>query len=331
MERGWNLLEEGDLAGAAAALRRAERRAPGDPEVLCLAGAVAAADDRIEEALELLARAAEADPEYAHPLLQAAELELYSRGDPEAALALARRALAAAHGEEERADALLLQAEAQLGADHGDMAARATMRELEALAIGDPAVLTRAGQVYLALGEAGRAERMFLSAIEEDPRQADAHHGLGIVYEERGDRPAMIRAWLDTLRLDREEPPPPWHMTAGEFEEVAEQAMAELPDQVLRHLENVPVLIDDLPSEDLVTEGYDPRLMGLFSGVPLPHKSNVSGQAPVIDSVHLFQRNIERQAADREELAEEIRITVLHETAHFFGLDDDELDQIGLG
>jgi len=346
VDRGWERLEAGDLPGARSALKKAQRdRKKDDPEVLCLAGAIAAADGEVDEALELLARAAKADPDYAHPLLQAGELELYSRGDPEAALALAERALAAAEGDEERADALLLKAEAELevgcghdhddGGDHRDhdhdRAARATMQEVAGLELRDPIVLTRAGQMYLALDDTRRGEACFLRAVDEDPGQADAHHGLGLIYEDRGDREAMVRAWRDTLRLDRVAPPPPWHMSPSEFEEIAERAMAELPDEVLARLENVPVLIDDLPSEDLVAEGYDPRLLGLFSGVPLPEKSHVSDQRPVIDAIHLYQKNLERQSADREELADQIRITVLHETAHFFGLEDEDLDELGLG
>ena len=351
VDRGWERLEAGDLPGARAALRKAQQGRKNDPEVLCLAGAIAAADGDVEEALELLARAVKADPEYAHPLLQAGELELYSRGDPHAALELAERAFEVAEGDEERADALLLKAEAELevgcGADHEhdgdgrghqhdhdhdhDAAARATMSQIAALELRDPTVLTRAGQMYMALDDPRRAEACFLKAVDEDPGQADAHHGLGLVYEDRGDREAMVRAWQDTLRLDRAAPPPPWHMTASEFERVAEEAMAELPDEVLTRLENVPVLIDDLPSDDLVAEGYDPRLLGLFSGVPLPEKSHVSDQRPSIDAVHLYQKNLERQSADKEELADQIRITVLHETAHFFGLEDDDLEELGLG
>ena len=332
VERGWELLEAGDLAGAAAAVKTASRGDPDDPEVLCLAAAVAASEGDIDRALDLCARAAEADPEYCHPLLQAGELELYSRGDAAAALELASRALEVAQGDEERADVLLLRAEAELSLEEPrDGAARASLAALEPLGVRDPIVLARAGQLYMALGEASGAERAFLAAIEEDPEQADAHHGLGLIYEDRGDRTAMVRAWLDTLRLDAGAPPPPWHLSLDEFEQIAEEAMRELPDEVIRLLENVPVLIEDQPSADLVREGYDPRLLGLFSGVPLPHKSNVSGQVPVIDAIHLYQRNLEREAAGSDELAEQIRITVLHETAHFFGLEDDDLHDIGLG
>ncbi|HWM86611.1 MAG TPA: metallopeptidase family protein [Kofleriaceae bacterium] len=334
IEQGWQLLESGDLVGAQAALRKAQRSDPDDAEVLCLAGAIASSRGEIDAAFDLLERAARADPDYAHPLLQAGELELYSRDDPGAAIALASRALELAQGEEEQADVLLLRAEAELhleDVDTGTRAATATLALVDKLGVRDPVLLTRAGQAYMDLERGDEAERNFLAAVEEDPSQADAHHGLGLLYESRGDRDAMIRAWADARRLDELSPPPPWHMSNDEFEQIAEQAMAELPPEVLARLENVPILIEDLPAPHLVEEGYDPRLLGLFSGVPLPQKSHVTNQVAVIDAVHLFQKNLERQSADRDQLIEEIRITVLHETAHFFGLDDDDLDQLGLG
>ncbi|HTE55441.1 MAG TPA: metallopeptidase family protein [Kofleriaceae bacterium] len=334
IERGWELLEAGDLAGAEAVLRKAEKREPDSAEVLCLGGAVASARGDIDAALALLARAAEADPDDPHPLLQAGELQLYSRDDPEAALALAERALALTDDDEDRADVLLLRAEAELSREDQDAGAEralAAMALVEDLAVRDPVLLTRAGQIYLELDDGEQAERVFLAAVDEDPSQSDAHHGLGLVYEQRGDREAMIKAWTDTRRLDELAPPPPWHISNDEFERVAEEAMAELPSEVLDRLENVPVMIEDLPGEHLVREGYDPRLLGLFSGVALPDKSHVSNQVPVIDAVHLFQRNLERQSTHRDHLLDEIRITVLHETAHFFGLDDDDLEKIGLG
>ena len=333
IDRGWELLESGDLAGAEAVLRKAEKRSPGSAEVLCLGGAVASARGDVDAALELLPRAADADPEDPHPLLQAGELQLYSRGDAEAALALVERALPLVEDEEERADVLLLRAEAELGREDeeaGAEGALAAMEEVEELAIHDAVLLTRAGHVYLELDDGEQAERAFLAAIDEDPSQSDAHHGLGLVYEQRGDREAMIKAWTDTRRLDELAPPPPWHISTDEFERAAEEAMEELPPEVLDRLENVPILIEDLPGEHLVREGYDPRLLGLFSGVALPHKSNVSGQVPAIDAVHLYQRNLERQSTHRDQLLDEIRTTVLHETAHFFGLDEAELEALGL-
>jgi predicted Zn-dependent protease with MMP-like domain len=89
----------------------------------------------------------------------------------------------------------------------------------------------------------------------------------------------------------------------------------------------VPILIDDMPSEDIIADGFDPRLLGLFQGTPMPEDGAL---APTVTNILLFKRNLERFAEDEEHLAEEIRITVLHETAHYFGLDEDDLEALGL-
>jgi predicted Zn-dependent protease with MMP-like domain len=159
---------------------------------------------------------------------------------------------------------------------------------------------------------------------------ADGYHGLGMVYAERGDHERMTAAWLRVRELDLEALPSPLHMELDEFERLAEAALAELPEDARALLENVPVLIDTMPSEELIAEGTDPRLLGLFTGVPLPEKSIASNQVPHLDAIYLFQHNLESSCYSPEHLAEEIRITVLHETAHFFGLEDDDLGKIGL-
>ncbi|MBP8811944.1 MAG: metallopeptidase family protein, partial [Kofleriaceae bacterium] len=103
-----------------------------------------------------------------------------------------------------------------------------------------------------------------------------------------------------------------------------------LPEEVQAKLTNVPILIDDLPSDHLVEDGIDPRLLGVFEGTPMPEESAVGG-APTVTSIHLFRKNLERAGGgDPEAIADEVRTTVLHETAHYFGLDDDELEKLGL-
>jgi predicted Zn-dependent protease with MMP-like domain len=325
----WELLEAGEIDKAEAACARADLKADEPEEILLCRAAIAAARDEVEQALELLDEAADALPDDPRPLLQAAELELHGREDAAAAIALCERALDVADGEEELADALLLKAEAELSAED-DVAARASLAELDGVDLGDASLWVRAGQLHFAIESDAAAERAFRAAVEAAPGDADALHGLGMIYELRGDRKAMISAWLDTRRIDLEAPAPPWHLSAAEFEAVAEAAMGELPARVVELLENVPILIDDVPSEDLVREGQDPRLLGLFAGVPLPSKGSV-GAAASLDSIHLFQRNLERGVGNADELADEIRITLLHETAHFFGLEDDDLEAIGLG
>jgi predicted Zn-dependent protease with MMP-like domain len=330
LDEAWTFLEDGDVDAAEAACARAELNKTDASEVLLLRGAIAAARDDIDAALGFLGQASAAAPDDPRPLLQLAELQLYAKDDPHAAIPLCARALEVASDEEELADATLLKAEAELTAAD-EAAARTTLAELDDIDLGDPDLWVRAGELRFALEDDSGAERAFRAAIDEDPDHGDAVHGLGLVYEARGDREGMISAWLDTRRLDMALPLPPWHLSATEFEAIAEAAMEELPERVIQLLENVPVLIDDAPPEELVREGHDPRLLGLFSGVPLPGKDALSQPGPMLDSIHLYQRNLERSVASRDELEDEIRITVLHETAHFFGLEDHDLEAIGLG
>lgn len=330
--RGWDSLEDGDLEAAQRAHDRARSRAPDHPEVIALGGALVSVTGEPEDALAAFMRAHERAPGTTRHLVHAADVELGLLDRPERAIALCDRIMDETGEEHDLIDAVLLKAEALVSLGDRDAEAREVLAELEGCAVGDPALWCRAGDMHLTLGDLEAAERAYRAAVDEDERWADGHHGLGLVHAARGDRERRTRAWLRTRELDLAGVHMPWHMSEDEFAEVAERALAELPEEVHARLENVPVLIDQVPSKDLVRSGVDPRLLGLFTGVPYPYKSHiVDGLAPHIDTVHLFQRNLERATRSREHLMEEIRITVLHETAHFFGLEDADLDKLGLG
>jgi predicted Zn-dependent protease with MMP-like domain len=198
----------------------------------------------------------------------------------------------------------------------------------------DPAPAIAAAEIYYEeFDEPKRAIKILKDvlgrgglSIEEE---ADARWLLGTALDERRDHKGAAREWLAVLRLDAAAEPDAPRMSHKRFEKVAEKALGELPGEVLEWLANVPILVDDRPSEALVLDGIDPRILGLFSGVPVPDQS-VMGGIPDAGVIHLFQRNLERDARDEEELADEIRITVLHETAHYFGYDEDDLERLGL-
>ena len=156
-------------------------------------------------------------------------------------------------------------------------------------------------------------------------------YGLGLVASRRGDPERAIELWLDVRNKDVVADRPVWTLTAEAFDETAERALASLPEPIRMHLENVPILVQDYPDEALVREGWDPRMLGFFSGIPLPDKE-VIGEGPQSpDCAILFQRNIERDCDSPVEAMEQVRITLLHETGHFFGLSDDDLEEMGLG
>ncbi len=291
-----------------------------------ISGDLEAALGGFHEALALM-------PDEVGFLISAAELSLSVLDGPEATLALCDRVLDLATEDYDLVSAALLKSEAILGTDdeNAEREARELLAELDGCAINDPLIWCRAGDVYLTLESLDEAARAYQAAIDLDDTWADAYHGLGTVYHEQDKHAESVAAWQTLRTLDLAAPAPALHMSTDEFSQVAEAALSEIPERARALLENVPILVDDMPSEALVAEGIDPRVLGLFSGVPLPEKSTAGGAVPALDTIHLFQRNLERTSASLEELADEIRITVLHETAHFFGLDDDDLDAIGLG
>jgi predicted Zn-dependent protease with MMP-like domain len=105
------------------------------------------------------------------------------------------------------------------------------------------------------------------------------------------------------------------------FEETVRRALDSLPPHLARALENVAVVVEDENPED-------PDLFGLYHGVPLPERgSHYSGQLP--DRISIYRLPLEDEFPDPAELEEEIRITVLHELAHYFGIDEDRLEELG--
>ena len=165
--------------------------------------------------------------------------------------------------------------------------------------------------------------------VAELDDRADLHHLLGQACEDLGERAGMVAEWLETRRLDVEGDADARGLGDAEFARIVQDALDELPPALLERLRNVPLIADDRPSEEMVRDGTDPRILGLFHGLSMPHESTLGPAYP--DTIHLFQRNIERVIADERELREEIRVTVLHETAHYFGFDEDELRRLGLG
>ena len=328
LEAAWKALDQGDYKAARAEAEQARTADASAPEVHTMLGALAAAEGDHEAAMAGFQRAMKLDAEYFEPVFLAAQLAA-SEGELEAALELAERGLDLAEEEDEYLDTLLLKAELELGLDDTDAAAE-TLAELPPVDLPEASFHVRAGGCLLELDELEGAERHFQSAAKLDPASADAHHGLGLVAEANGDEKEMIEHFKKVRALDLAEPAPPWTVTVDRVEELVEAALAELPERARKLLANVPVLIEDYPSDALLADGVDPRLYGMFSGTPYPEQSNVAGQAPHLEHVLLFKRNLERDARGSAELEQEIRTTLLHETGHFFGMDEADLEEVGL-
>jgi len=119
-------------------------------------------------------------------------------------------------------------------------------------------------------------------------------------------------------------------MKRDQFERVVNEAIAELPEEFRRKLENVIVIVDDRPSDELLDKMEVPpgdMLFGLYEGTPLTERGFIAPLYP--DRISIFQKPIEEQCETENEIKEEIKITIVHEIAHFFGLDDEYLEELG--
>ena len=159
--------------------------------------------------------------------------------------------------------------------------------------------------------------------------EAEARYLLGRALVAGGDRDGAALEWIRVLELDALAERPRPLLTPEEFESVAQAALDELPQALLDELNGVAIMIEDRPSPEMVADGIDPRILGLYHGVPLNRRSASFG-APYADTIHLFRANLERAFTTRAALVAHIRVTVLHETAHFFGYSEGQLRSMGL-
>lgn len=121
------------------------------------------------------------------------------------------------------------------------------------------------------------------------------------------------------------------------FDELLEQVLLELPDALLDKLDEIPLIVEDYPSDEVLDEMDidDPSLLcGLHTGIPLTHRSvEYSGTLP--DMINIYREGILNLSLDaggyinENTLRRQIRITVLHELGHHFGLDEDDLRKLG--
>jgi predicted Zn-dependent protease with MMP-like domain len=111
-------------------------------------------------------------------------------------------------------------------------------------------------------------------------------------------------------------------VTDEEFEELVGRALDTIPAQLAAAMDNVVVVVEAEPPAD------QPGLLGLYEGIPLTRRDGwYAGVLP--DRITIFRGPILRHAVTYAAVVEEVRVTVVHEVAHHFGIDDDELEALG--
>jgi predicted Zn-dependent protease with MMP-like domain len=112
------------------------------------------------------------------------------------------------------------------------------------------------------------------------------------------------------------------------FQELVAEALDGIPPELGNHMENVAVLVEDWPSAEQL-EGRDGTLLGLYEGIALTDRSPLAYTGVLPDRIIVFRGPLCELARDEAALADHIRVTVVHEIAHHFGIDDSTLDALG--
>ena len=116
------------------------------------------------------------------------------------------------------------------------------------------------------------------------------------------------------------------------FEELVAEAIDGLPDDILGMLDNVEIVVADAPTAGQLDEAGDleagEMLLGLYEGIPLIDRTSSYGLV-LQDKITLFQQALESVCPDEETLRNEVRVTVIHELAHHFGISDRRLRELG--
>ncbi|MBI5490618.1 MAG: metallopeptidase family protein [Deltaproteobacteria bacterium] len=143
------------------------------------------------------------------------------------------------------------------------------------------------------------------------------------MHEEDAARELFVEVWeLDRRRRRRRGVP---HVSVQKFGRMVQEAIAQLPDPIRLRIEHVPIIVQDRPDREVVEQGFDPRSLGMFDGVPYADQG-----PPTLTRILVFQRNVEDCVENESELEDEVYVTLLHETGHFFGLSEEDLALRGL-
>jgi tetratricopeptide (TPR) repeat protein len=317
---------------------------PDDPRGHSERGAALSALGSLDEARLAYARALALDPDNLDALLGAAHL--YAVGLPstrerdELASLYSERGLVLAEHDRERelmARFALLSAmafndlgQARDALDRADLVLRLEGQNPEAR-------YERAVALF-ELCRFREAKAAFTSMLSDAQRSAHAHHHLGLLLEREGKWKQAEQHFGRARQLDPEDFPEPQLISEVEFEAEIQKAVAALPEDMRNDLAGVPIRAEEIPRDDDLLSGdppLSPAILGLFRGPPL--KDRCAGElfpgmsrSESCRSVALYRRNLARAVKSKQELIEQIRVTLLHEIGHLRGEDDFELAARGL-
>ncbi len=262
-------------------------------------------------------------------LIEHAELALQS-GDPEVALDSCQQVLLEDPRHE---DALFLMGEAYRDLGSLGQALDSYRRcVLAAPKRGD--AWAALGTMHLFALELEEARRSLNRAIREDPGNPEAWYARGLLRERREDWEGADRDLARAARLDPGTYPFPVELSDDDLDAAVDEVMGSLHPALQEYLVNVAILVEEVPSEEILRQ-YDPplspgELLGYFSGHSLLERSMEDPWSHLPAAILLFRRPLQRFARDRKQLLDELRTTIYHEVGHFLGLEEEDLEERGL-
>jgi predicted Zn-dependent protease with MMP-like domain len=119
-------------------------------------------------------------------------------------------------------------------------------------------------------------------------------------------------------------------MTKAQFRRIVEEALSDIPARFRDAMRNVAVVVEDEPSQDLLNDmDMEPgdTLFGLYHGTPLTERDSHYGNT-LPDRISIYQLSIEEACEDEEDIRQCVAETVIHEFGHYFGLSEEEIEEI---
>lgn len=311
LDRGWDLISRGDFAGAKLSAEKSLELDTEAPEAYNLLGYIQAAQGHAEDALEHYRQAIELDETFVEAMLNAAEVLIHPLHDFDAALELVDDALDLAETDDEIADTLLVKFDIHM--HRGDEAAAAQVaRELPRGPFENARLDFLLGRACFEVGDLESAEPLLVRAVEREPRNPDAYYYLALLRDAQEDSRAATVAFLRSRELDLAQPPPGNSLTQAQFEARVQAAIHRLPEPMRKVLEGALVVVGAMPGPEIVADGVDPRAPLLLDD----HEAREG--APRVGRLFVYQRNVERMAADLVELEEELAQGLQQELVHTF-------------
>ena len=354
-DRYWDCLDQamdashgGRVEEALAWLDEALKAHPGGAEAHNGRGEILWDEGRIDESLYEFDRAIEADSKFSSAHLNRLEILVEELAEYRLALEACDELLAGDASLPRlesvfQAEICYLKSKSLFYLDDLEGAVFLIRRSLKAM--GDhPTYSAFEGHVLFEMGDYPASRRVLERAAHIDPDSPHVAYSLGLVLEriafEEGQEGATSReeeseaiAQMALARANALDPllfPIPLQVSDEFFENAIQVALDNLPASVREYIAHVPLTVEGFPSLDMVkSERISPQILGLFMGVPRTEAS-CTEQVSDLDRVILFKRNLEKICRNRDELIEQIQITVRHEIGHYLGLDEGDLERLGL-